>query len=248
MFTKSHAKYIQSLHHKKFRDEYGVFFAEGPKLVPELVEGRHFPCRLLAATPAWLLANAAWLKQQSIDEVAEVKDFELEKISALSQPNQVLAVFAQQQADAGFNPAGKITIVLDGLQDPGNMGTIIRIADWFGVPNIVCTPNCADRYNPKVVQATMGSLGRVNMLYADAAGWLSAHRQLPVYAAALDGMPLQNCAKIKEGIIIIGNESKGIGAGLMQMATQKITIAKKGQAESLNAAVALGIVLAQLTE
>jgi RNA methyltransferase, TrmH family len=248
MFTKSHAKYIQSLHHKKFRDEYEVFFAEGPKLVPELVEGGFFPCKLLAATAEWLNTNAAWLKKQAIADVLEVKDFELEKISALNQPNQVLAVFTKQQADAGFNPAGKITIVLDGLQDPGNMGTIIRIADWFGVPNIVCTPNCADPYNPKVVQATMGSLGRANMVYTDAVSWLSNHPQLPVYAAALEGMPLQNCSRIKEGVIIIGNESKGIGEALLQLATQKITIAKKGQAESLNAAVALGIVLAQLVE
>jgi RNA methyltransferase, TrmH family len=248
MFTKTYAKYIQSLHHKKFRDEYGAFFAEGPKLVPELLEGGFFPCRLLVATAEWLSANAEWLKKQVIDELLTIKDFELEKISALSQPNQVLAVFDKIQGDKDFNPTGAITILLDGLQDPGNMGTIIRIADWFGIPNIVCTPNCADRFNPKVVQATMGSLSRVNMVYVDAAAWVNANLQLPVFAAALAGVPLQKVPKIKEGIIIIGNESKGIGEELMRMATHKITITRRGQAESLNAAVALGIVLAQLVE
>jgi RNA methyltransferase, TrmH family len=248
MFTKTHAKYIQSLHHKKLRDEYGVFFAEGPKLVTELVEGRFSPCTMLVATSGWLEAHASWLKTQAIDEVLELKDFELEKISALSQPNQVLAVFEKMPVNDNFNPKGNITLILDTLQDPGNMGTIIRIADWFGVPNIVCSLNCADRYNPKVVQATMGSIGRVNMVYTDAEGWLATHKNLPVFATALDGVPLQHVSKIKEGIIIIGNESRGIGEQLMQMATQKITIPRKGQAESLNAAVALGIVMAQLAE
>ncbi len=248
MFTKTHAKYIQSLHHKKFRDEYRVFFAEGPKLVPELVEGRFSPCTLLVATAEWLTEHESWLKKQAIDEVLELKDFELEKISALSQPNKVLAVFEKLEVDENFNAAGNITILLDGLQDPGNIGTIIRIADWFGIPNMVCSLNCADRYNPKVVQATMGSIGRVNMLYTDVAAWLMGHKNLPVYATALDGIPLQKVSKIKEGIIIIGNESKGIGEDLMRLATKKITIPRKGQAESLNAAVALGVVLAQLVE
>ncbi len=248
MFTKTHAKYIQSLHHKKFRDEYRVFFAEGPKLVPELIDGRFSPCTLLLATAEWLAEHDSWLKKQVIDEVVELKDFELDKISALSQPNKVLAVFEKLETDEDFNPAGNITILLDGLQDPGNMGTIIRIADWFGIPNIVCSTNCADRYNPKVVQATMGSIGRVNMVYTGLVDWLSAQKGLPVYAAALDGVPLQKIPKVKEGIIIIGNESKGIGEPLMQMATKKITIPRKGQAESLNAAVALGVVLAQLVE
>jgi RNA methyltransferase, TrmH family len=248
MFTKTHAKYIQSLHHKKFRDEYGVFFAEGPKLVPELIAGKFSPCTMLAATAGWLAEHASWLKKQAIDEVLELKDFELEKISALSQPNKVLAVFEKLETDENFNPAGKITIILDALQDPGNMGTIIRIADWFGIPNIICSLNCADRYNPKVVQGTMGSIGRVNLVYTDVEAWLAAHKKLPVFATALDGVPLQKVQKIKEGIIIIGNESKGIGEQLMQLATKKITIPRKGQAESLNAAVALGVVLAQLVE
>ncbi len=243
MFTKTHAKYIQSLHHKKFRDEYGVFFAEGPKVVPELLQGKAFVCTQLLATAPWLQQHN-WVRQYQIDELLEIKDFELEKISALSQPNQVLAVFEQlpvTQPPAAA--AGQVTIVLDGLQDPGNLGTIIRTADWFGVPLIICSTDCADRYNPKVVQSTMGSLGRVQVVYTDAAGWL-AQQQLTSYATTLQGTPLQELTPFKEGIIIIGNESKGIRAELMALAHQKITISKKGGAESLNAAVALGVVLA----
>jgi RNA methyltransferase, TrmH family len=246
MFTKTHAKYIQSLHDKKLRDEYGVFFAEGPKVVADLLEGGIFACTLLAATDNWLQTNQAWLAKLPIAQVFAVKDYELDKISALSQPNQVLAVFEQRRPPAHFTVQGQITILLDGLQDPGNLGTILRTADWFGVPNMVCTPNCADIYNPKVVQGTMGSLGRVQVLYTEALPWLQQQTGVPLYATALSGSPLRQYGPIAEGIIIIGNESKGVSPSLLQMATHKINIPGKGKAESLNAAVALGIVLAQL--
>jgi TrmH family RNA methyltransferase len=245
MFTKTHAKYIQSLHDKKLRDEYGVFFAEGPKVVADLLQTGIFACTMLAATDNWLQTNQGWLSKAPIGQVFAIKDFELEKISALSQPNQVLAVF-EQRPPAQIAAQGQITILLDGLQDPGNLGTILRTADWFGVPNMVCTPNCADIYNPKVVQGTMGSLGRVNVLYTEALPWLQQQINVPLYATALTGSPLRQYGPITEGIIIIGNESKGVSPALLQMATHTINIPGKGKAESLNAAVALGIVLAQL--
>lgn len=248
MFTKTHAKYIQSLHYKKLRDEYGVFFAEGPKVVSDLLQGNVFECTLLAATSVWLESNASWLQRLSIKEVFAIKDFELEKISALSQPNQVLAVFKQKQANPHFSTKGCITLLLDGLQDPGNIGTILRTADWFGVPNIICTPTCADIYNPKVVQGTMGSLGRVNVVYTEAQAWLQQQKGIPVFATALAGTPLQQLLPTNEGIIIIGNESKGVSPELLAMAQHTVTIPGKGKAESLNAAVALGIVLAKLVE
>jgi RNA methyltransferase, TrmH family len=246
MFTKTHAKYIQSLHDKKHRDAEGVFFAEGPKVVAELLQGNKFACTLLAATAAWLQQNQDWLRGLAIGQVLEVKDFELEKISALSQPNQVLAVLVQRKPSTDFNTSGQLTILLDGLQDPGNLGTILRTADWFGVSNIVCTPNCADVYNPKVVQSTMGSLGRVNVVYTDALAWLD-RQKAPLYAAALDGTALGQVGRVKEGILVIGNESKGVSPAILQRAQHTITIPRspRGQAESLNAAVALGIVLAQ---
>jgi RNA methyltransferase, TrmH family len=246
MFTKTHAKYIQSLHAKKGRDEYGAFFAEGPKVVADLLQGGAFACKLLAATEPWVEQNKGWVQNMPIEQVLTVKDFELEKVSALSQPNQVLAVFEQRQP-LPFDARGKITVLLDGLQDPGNLGTILRTADWFGVPNIVCTPNCADCYNPKVVQATMGSLGRVNVVYTDVLAWLQAQKQVPVYVTALAGTPLAQLPPVAEAIIAIGNESKGVSGAVAQMAGQTITIPGRGQAESLNAAVALGIVLAHFS-
>lgn len=247
MFTKTHAKYIQSLHDKKLRTEYGVFFAEGPKVVSDLLQGGIFTCTMLAATDNWLQTNLPWIATMPIGEVFAIKDFELEKISALSQPNQVLAVFEQQQPQADFDTKGQLTILLDGLQDPGNLGTILRTADWFGVANMVCTPHCADIYNPKVVQGTMGSLGRVNVLYTEAMPWLQQQQGVPIYATALTGKHLRQYSPITEGIIMVGNESKGVSPALLQMAHHTIHIPGKGAAESLNAAVALGIVLAQLS-
>ena len=135
---------------------------------------------------------------------------------------------------------------MDTIQDPGNLGTIIRIADWFGVKAIICSDNCTDMYNPKVVQSTMGSLGRVEVLYTNIAVWLKKNADINIYAAALEGKNISELKCLTEGIIVIGNESKGISEEVMQLCTQKITIPKTGEAESLNAAVATGIILSHI--
>ena len=176
----------------------------------------------------------------------ELKDFELQKISALTVANNVLAVFEKREPATDIHFEGKITLVLDMIQDPGNLGTIIRNADWFGVENIICSPDCADIYNPKVVQSTMGSLGRVNVLYDDLAEWLQKNNAIKKYAAGMVGRPVDQLKGMKECIIIIGNESKGISDEVMKLADEKITIPRRGEAESLNAAVATGIILSQL--
>jgi TrmH family RNA methyltransferase len=137
-------------------------------------------------------------------------------------------------------------LVLDGIQDPGNLGTIIRIADWFGVSHIVCSMDCADVYNSKVVQATMGSIARVNVFYTDLLAWLMSQNESTVYAATLEGKDVTKMTARKEGLIIVGNESKGIRNELVEFANERITIPKKGKAESLNAAVATGIILSNL--
>jgi len=170
----------------------------------------------------------------------------LQKISLLKTPNKVVGVFVKKVNEAPPHIINKLSLMLDDIQDPGNMGTLIRIADWFGIENIICSKNCVDCYNPKVVQATMGSLARVNIYYTSLLDFLSENEKISVYAAALDGVPITKLKSISEGIIIIGNESKGISEELLSIATNKITIPKYGNAESLNAAVAAGIILSQL--
>ncbi len=246
MLSKTHSKYIQSLHLKKSRDVNNAFIAEGNKVVPELVQSENFTCTEILGTKDWLQQNEVFLRKYYKGLLEEVEPHELEKISALSTPNNVLAVF-QKRTVTPIHPAGTISLVLDTIQDPGNLGTIIRIADWFGVANIVCSEDCADMYNPKVVQSTMGSLGRVNIIYTNIAEWMQQHRSIKVYAAALDGKPLRQFHGIKEALLVIGNESKGISKEVMQLADEKITIPRLGQAESLNAAVATGIILSSLT-
>jgi TrmH family RNA methyltransferase len=164
----------------------------------------------------------------------------------LTTPHHVLAVFEQKQATSPTNIKDAITLVLDGIQDPGNLGTIIRTADWFGVNNIICSPVCADMYNPKVVQSTMGSIARVNIFYTDLTAWLQKNNTVKKYAAALHGENINNLKDIKEAILIIGSEGKGISEAVMNLVDEKITIPKIGEAESLNAAVAAGIILSKI--
>jgi TrmH family RNA methyltransferase len=243
MFSKSTVKYIQSLQHKKFRDEEGTFVAEGPKLVGELLAGKVFACKNIYALPGW----AAQLNNKQKEELGEklflIKDFELEKISSLSKPNLVLAVFEKKKQLATPSLHNKVSLILDDIQDPGNLGTIIRIADWFGIENVICSLHTADMYNSKVVQSTMASLQRVNLIYTDIETVLLENNSIQKFAATLNGKSLKTISHLKEGIIIIGNESKGISEDIMKLADEKITIAKFGEAESLNAAVAAGIIL-----
>ncbi|RYY86071.1 MAG: RNA methyltransferase, partial [Chitinophagaceae bacterium] len=146
---------------------------------------------------------------------------------------------------AALRATGGWTLYLDTIQDPGNLGTIIRIADWFGIPDVVCSTGCAELFNPKVVQSTMASLARVNVWYDGAGDWLPA-QQVPVLAAALDGVSLYEYQNNAGGILLIGNESKGLRPELLERATEKITIPRLGGAESLNAAVATGIIVSHL--
>jgi TrmH family RNA methyltransferase len=246
MISKSHTKYIQSLQHKKLRDELNLFIAEGPKVVPDLLAGGKYTCREIVAVKEWLEANGELKLLYPEISFTEVQGYELEKISALSTPHHVLAVFEKTKPLMDIETVGKITLALDTIQDPGNMGTIIRIADWFGIQNIICSSGCADIYNPKVVQATMGSLGRVNVIYADLPAWLGENKKVKVYSASLLGKTVQSVGKLKEAIVVIGNEAHGISAPVMALSHEKITIPKTGEAESLNAAVATGIILSHL--
>ena len=244
MLVKSQVKYIQSLGQKKFRDQEGVFIVEGPKMVGELLGAPNIELRQIYAVREWLEATSP--RPSGISSlITELKEGELERISALSTPNQVLAVFARPS----FPPPvfeKTVSLLLDGIQDPGNLGTIVRIADWFGLRQVVCSRDCADIFNAKTVQSTMGSISRIQVVYADPEELIRLHPALPVYAAVLEGKNLYDTAPASEGLIMIGNESRGIRPELLQRATHRITIPRKGQAESLNAAVATGIILSHL--
>lgn len=240
MLGKTKVKYIQSLGQKKHRDAEGRFVAEGPKIVEELLQQVPGLVEEVFAVPEWI----GMQKGKNIHAlITEVEKADLERISQVKTPNQVLAIVRKLPVVEEFQLRGEITLVLDTIQDPGNLGTIIRIADWFGISQIICSHECADMYNPKVVQASMGSIARVNLSYADLPSWLEKHREVPAYAMMLDGRPVKSIGPISEGVIIIGNESRGISPAVAAFATERITIPRKGNAESLNAAVATGIVL-----
>ncbi|HWC55155.1 MAG TPA: RNA methyltransferase [Chitinophagaceae bacterium] len=243
MLVKSKLKYIQSLGQKKPRDEAGVFIAEGPKLVKELLETAPDAIEEIFALKEWMDQNRELLTKNKVEEITEP---ELERISKLSTPNKVIAIIKKFDVGEKIVAKDKITLALDTIQDPGNLGTIIRTADWFGVEQIVCSHDCADVYNPKVVQATMGSIARVKVFYVDLEKWLSQQKDVRIYAAVLEGKDITTMKKINEGIILIGNESKGINDEILKLANVKITIPKKGKAESLNAAVAAGVLLGWL--
>ena len=246
MLTKSQVKYIQSLNDKKFRKEYGVFMAEGPKMITDILANADIEAVALYATPQWWQQNKAIRNTLPLATFYEIEDPDLQKISLLSTPNQVVGVFRQPDSSQGISLKNTITLLLDGIQDPGNLGTIIRIADWFGISRIVAGKDSVDMYNPKVVQATMGSIARVKVIYEDLEEFIERHQDIPLYATTLNGKPLDSFGKITEGLLLIGNESKGVSDGLLRVANHQITIPRFGQAESLNAAVATGIVLSHI--
>lgn len=239
MLSKREIKDIQSLSHKKFREALKLFVAEGPKIVSELIALIPTQVEKLYAVSDWIRSNETILHNVAVVEISEA---ELERISQLQTPNKVVAVIKQFPSE---KPSSSFVLYLDAVQDPGNFGTIIRIADWFGIKDVVCTEGCADLYNPKVVQSTMASMARVNVFYDEEQQWLK-QQKLPVYAATLNGAILTEQKKISEGVLVIGNESKGISNEVLKYANRQITIPKKGEAESLNAAVATGIILSHL--
>ncbi len=241
MLSKKEIKDIQSLTHKKYRDESGLFVAEGTKIATELLQVIPKEVQTIYATGEWLKEN------KNLDDAVEIKiitEQELQKVSQLHTPNGVLLVVRKFESTVP-TLNNEFCLYLDAIQDPGNMGTIIRIADWFNIKHIVCSNGCADIYNPKVVQSSMVSIARVNVYYDDDLQWLQKQNTL-VYAAVLNGKSVYSCEKISNGILLIGNESKGIRTEFLNLSTEKITIPNKGEADSLNAAVATGIILSHL--
>ncbi len=238
MISENEAKYIQSLFHKKTRQEEGVFVVEGPKIVDELISSDYI-IRKIYATDKWAKPS------RFTGEVSLITEDDLQRITGLQTANEVLAVAEQKNNSNLPQLKGRLSLALDNIQDPGNLGTIIRIADWFGVKQIIASENTVELYNPKVIQSTMGSFLRVNIRYADLVDLLN-DAEVPVYGALLNGKNVSGIGKIAEGVIVIGNESKGISQEIKQMVTQPVTIPRIGEAESLNAAVATGIILSHI--
>lgn len=243
MLSKAQNKYIRSLSLQKYRKEHNVFIAEGDKIAREwLASGATI--RHIAATYDWAETNRRLIEQHGGAELHIVDEAQLKSISTLQTPNQVLLVVEMPMPDEAM-PSNEWCIALDDIQDPGNMGTIIRIADWFGVRHIICSPGCVEIYNPKVVQSAMGGHLRVNIRTAPLDEFLS-QANMPVYAAALNGQNIYQIAKPAYGVLVIGNESKGISEAILNKAQHKLTIPRLGGAESLNAAVSAGIICALL--
>lgn len=243
MLSKSEIKYIQSLSQKKFRDIENIYLIEGPKIVEEALNTPGVPVKKLYALPSWIQEHRRLLPPSVVTEVSEI---ELQRISMLKTPNQVVALVEKPWKNIFRVDLHNWVLALDCIQDPGNFGTIIRIADWFGVTQIICSEDCADQYNAKVIQAAMGSTFRVELQYTKLAEFLAALETIPIYAAGLQGVPLRSAGELEKGILVIGNESKGISAAVSKLAGRMITIEKYGNAESLNAAVATGIILSHL--
>ncbi len=243
MLSKAQNKYIRSLTQQKFRHENNVFIAEGGKIAHEwLLSAAHI--QMIIATEDWAAQHTSPIAKHHEAQLYIVSDRELSALSALQTPNQVMLVVPTPERKE-VPLINEWYLALDDIQDPGNMGTIIRIADWFGINHVICSPGCADVYNPKVVQSAMGGHLRVHLYEAELAPFLSA-TTLPKIAATLDGDNVYSVERMNAGVLIIGNESKGISAAVSAMATKKVMIPRRGGAESLNAGVSAGILCALL--
>jgi TrmH family RNA methyltransferase len=243
--TKSDVKYIQSLAHKKQRDEEGLFVVEGVKMVDELL--LNFPDRIIKiyATETWINDREEIVKKYNFCDCIDLVS--LERISFLQTPNEVLALVSIPTTEMIPSISNWLTLVLDQIQDPGNLGTIIRTADWFGIKQIICSIDTSDAFSPKVVQASMGSLMRLNIFYLELESFLKNLGEVPIYTAELNGESLFDLEFRQPMVLVIGNESKGVSEKISKLATKKVTIPKFGNAESLNASVATGIILSRIT-
>ena len=239
--TKSDIKYIQSLAHKKQREEEGLFVVEGVKMVDELL--LNFPDRIIKvyATETWINDRTEIVKKYKLFDCIDLES--LERISFLHTANEVVALVSMPTVEMVPSFSNGVTLVLDQIQDPGNLGTIIRTADWFGVNQIICSVDTSDAFSPKVVQASMGSLMRLNIFYLELEPVLKHLGEVPIYTAELNGESLFDFEFRLPSVLVIGNESRGVSEKISKLATKKITIPKLGNAESLNASVAAGIIL-----
>ena len=253
MISKNQIKFIRQLELKKYRKREGVFVAEGPKVVGDLL--RRYQPVAVYATEEWMKgAGARRLESGDRSQVTEISDDELRRISFLQHPQQVLALFPLPDTTAAANYSlftihYSLALALDGVQDPGNLGTIIRIADWFGIEQIICSEDTVDAWNPKVVQATMGSIARVNIIYNNLLEFLDTlPADYPVYGTLLDGDNIYTQPLTPHGLIVMGNEGNGISPEIRQKVNRRLFIPSyhtDDTAESLNVAIATAVTCAE---
>lgn len=243
MLTKNTIKQIASLRQQKFRKELGLFVVEGRKMADELLHS-HFETVNLFATEAFLNDHPAFVEAEIVSEM------QMEQMSGQDTPPGILAVVRIPEQKE-IKASSRFVLALDGIANPGNMGTLIRTAEWFGITDVVCSPDCVELWNPKTVQATMGSLFRMQVWKADLPSFLheASSKGKAVYGALLEGENLFEMREKPEGIIVIGSESHGIRADVLPCITRPVTIPRVGGSltESLNAAVAGGIIMAEIT-
>lgn len=240
MISSNEIKFVKSLHQKKFREQEGLFIVEGEKLLSELLKS-DWSVESIYATAEWFSKNNCPPKIKTV----EIKRAELERISALASPNEVLAVVRQREF--AFNEKLSqegVTLILEDVKDPGNLGTIIRIADWFGIKQVICSEQSVELFNPKTVQSTMGSLFHLPIVYGDVVTLTQKIQQvqIPVYGAVMDGSSVYSESFPKAMALIMGSESHGISPHLDRFLEKRITIPSFGAAESLNVGVATGII------
>jgi RNA methyltransferase, TrmH family len=254
VLSRNKIKYLSSLKIKKFRNIHRQFIVEGDKIVRDLIHSGQAIIRQLVATPSWLSENHLITTPQ-IREIDEADLNDMKRISSLETPPPAIALLdiPDIAIDHGTVSAS-ISIALDTIQDPGNLGTIIRTADWFGMRNIFCNEACADCYNPKAVQASMGAILHVRLHYVDLAEFLAGYFDKPgftVYGTYLDGVPVSACIPAKHGIIVFGNESRGISAEISPYISQRLTIPPAAKeyrhVESLNVSSAVAIICSVFT-
>ncbi len=235
--TKAELQRVRELRDKRRREAEGLFVVENPKVVAELLAAGH-RFEVVYSTEDYAAPAGVAVRRVGAEELA--------RMSHLPTPSGVLAVGRIERAELGAGELERgLTLALDGIQDPGNVGTLIRIADWFGCARVVLSPDCADLFSQKVINASMGSFARVRVVVAELAGVLT-EAGVPVLVADLEGESVEGLGAMADAVLVIGAEGRGPSAAVRAAATRRVTIPRHGGAESLNAAVAAGIVCAAL--
>lgn len=240
MISKANIQYVKGLQDKKQRQKYDQFVVEGEKSITELLTS-HFEIVILYALQDWIGANGLLIKDIPFEAVSEK---ELKQLSVHQAPQKVLAI-VKIPLSAKVDKKNTLILALDAIQDPGNLGTIIRIADWYGIKQIICNKGCTDVYNPKCINSTMGSFLRVGIVYSEIVE-AAAAAGMPLIVATLDGQDVHRMQEVKNGIIVIGNEGHGIHGDIIKAAKHRVTIPRLGGAESLNAAISTAIIIDNL--